>query len=260
MVLTKTLKFSKEVLDVIKQMDWSEDGLLGKITGGQLSRDLYVSVNKALEAMGGKWNRSIGGHVFLVDPRQSVDGLLSNGDLTVERDGFFQTPETVVTRMIEIVRPIDLPSSLTLEPSAGLGAIARYLTGCNLTLIEKNEYRVGLLKKEFKNVLCMDFLDFDAPFKNGNFYDRIYMNPPFEEGQDIDHVRHAYELLKNGGALVSVMGEGAFFRGDKKATSFREWLLTIGGSSEILPKGSFKESGTGVNARLVVIRKEAPHA
>ena len=36
-------------------------------------------------------------------------------------------------------------------------------------------------------------------------YDRILMNPPFEKLQDIDHVRHCFDQLKEGGVLVAVM-------------------------------------------------------
>ncbi|HPT88716.1 MAG TPA: hypothetical protein PL004_12815, partial [Bacillota bacterium] len=48
-----------------------------------------------------------------------------------------------------------------------------------------------------------------------------------------------------------------FFRNDKKAKEFREWLESVGGSSEKLPEGSFKSSErpTGVATRLVVIEK-----
>lgn len=97
--------------------------------------------------------------------------------------------------------------------------------------------------------------------KEGGFkikpYDKIIMNPPFENGQDIDHVKHAYELLKPGGRVVAIMSEGPFFRGDKKATGFREWLDEVGGYSKKLPEGAFKNSerSTGVRTRLVVIEK-----
>jgi hypothetical protein len=82
----------------------------------------------------------------------------------------------------------------------------------------------------------------------------IYMNPPFELGQDIDHVMKAYTLLADVSCLVAIMCEGPFYREDKKAIAFREWLDKVGGS-EKLPEGSFKESGTMVSTRLVVIRK-----
>ena len=60
------------------------------------------------------------------------------------------------------------------------------------------------------------------------------MNPPFSNRRDIEHVRHAYELLKPGGRIVAIMGEGSFFGSDKKATEFREWLDSLNGTSEKL--------------------------
>jgi hypothetical protein len=43
------------------------------------------------------------------------------------------------------------------------------------------------------------------------------MNPPFANFQDIAHVRAAFNLLEPGGRSVAVMGEGVFFRQDRKA-------------------------------------------
>lgn len=257
-MLTKTLVFDDDILDILCDMEWIENGLFGKLTCGQLERDMYVKVNKALEAMGGKWNRKLGGHVFKTDPRGQVEGLLENGTLTVEKDGFFETPEAVVNRMMELV-PLKF-TVLIMEPSAGLGAIIKKLylhgaTGMQFIAIEKNFDRVQELKKlETKGLYCMDFLKYERvdPYWAPKL---IYMNPPFEERQDVDHVKHAYEVLADGGSMVSVMAESAFFRQDKKSVEFREWLKVVGGQSEKLPAGSFKESGTMVNARLVVIHK-----
>lgn len=90
-------------------------------------------------------------------------------------------------------------------------------------------------------------------------YDRILMNPPFSNGRDIDHVRHAYTLLKPGGRIVALMGESAFTNQNKRATEFREWLESVGGTDEKLPEGSFMDPSlpvnTGANARMVVIDK-----
>ncbi len=92
-------------------------------------------------------------------------------------------------------------------------------------------------------------------------YDRIVMNPPFSKGRDIQHVQHAYSLLKAGGRLVAIMGEGAFFQSNKAAENFRAWLDGLGATSERLPEGSFMDPAlpvnTGVNARMVVIDKPA---
>ena len=92
-------------------------------------------------------------------------------------------------------------------------------------------------------------------------YDRIIMNPPFSNRRDAEHVRHAYDLLKPGGRIVAIMGEGVFFGQDKKAQDFRDWLDSVGGTSEKLPEGSFMDPSlpvnTAVNARMVVIDKPA---
>lgn len=90
-------------------------------------------------------------------------------------------------------------------------------------------------------------------------YDRIVMNPPFSQRRDAEHVMHAYSLLKPGGRIVAIMGEGVFFGKDKKAQDFRDWLDSVGGTDEKLPAGSFMDPSlpvnTGVNARMVVIDK-----
>jgi hypothetical protein len=261
MALTKTLKFDDETLNVIRRMDWSDTGMTAVIHE-TLDRPLYEKVNKALTAMGGKWSRSIKAHVFKTDPRALVEGLLEAGSLTVARDGFFETPRAVVERMLELV-PMKQGATV-LEPSAGLGAIVRVLREYNqeafFTLIEKNHDRALSLEKEFGEsihvaVVCGNFLDFPSSSDVLNGYERIYMNPPFEEGQDIEHVVHAYNILVEGGKMIAVMSEGVFFRRDRLATEFRNWLDVVGGRDEKLPEGSFKESGTGVNTRLVWIVK-----
>ena len=90
-------------------------------------------------------------------------------------------------------------------------------------------------------------------------YDRILMNPPFSEGRDIQHVRHAFDLLKPGGRLVALMGESAFTNQNKRAAEFREWLESVGGTEEKLAEGTFNDPSlpvnTGANARMVVIEK-----
>lgn len=245
-MLTKTLKFDDDVLEIVKTMTWSADGKLGTLTCGQLDRNTYERTNKALAAMGGKWNRKLGGHAFHTDPRPNVEGLLQNGTLLVERDGFFETPLDVIDRMTALV----WPDGRVLEPSAGLGAIAKELRvpKSDIQCIEKNTQRAEALQAKGYAVQCADFLTVSP-----SEFDTILMNPPFEEGQDIDHVMHAFKFLAPGGSLVSVMSAGAFFRSDRKATYFRDWLASVHGTMHKLPDNSFKASGTVVNACLVVI-------
>ncbi|MDZ4656526.1 MAG: hypothetical protein SH868_02990 [Bythopirellula sp.] len=84
---------------------------------------------------------------------------------------------------------------------------------------------------------------------------------PSENGQDIEHVRHAYDLLSLDGRLVAVVGEGPFFRRDKKSVAFREWLDDVGAEVEPLPDEAFKGAEafrqSAVRTRLVTIARAA---
>ena len=168
-------------------------------------------------------------------------------------DGFFPTPKAIVGKMID---EADIqPGEKVLEPSAGKGNIAdeireKYPDNA-LDVVEWNASLNELLSEKGHNVVGENFLHHTEK------YDKIIMNPPFENGQDIDHIRHAYSLLNDGGRVVCIMSEGPFYRSDKKSTEFREWLDSLGGVSEKLPDGAFKNSerSTGVNTRLVVIDK-----
>lgn len=168
---------------------------------------------------------------------------------------FFPTPSGVAQQMIEAAG-IEEGMSV-LEPSAGMGHIAEQIreTGVDPDVVEFSSSRRELLEAKGFNVVANDFMEASGE------YDRIVMNPPFSDRRDAKHVRHAFDLLKPGGRIVAIMGEGVFFGQDKKAESFREWLDSVGGSSEKLPDGTFIDPSlpvnTATNARLVVIDKPA---
>ncbi|WP_223198324.1 PLxRFG domain-containing protein [Pseudomonas aeruginosa] len=170
---------------------------------------------------------------------------------------FFPT-STVVTE--EAIDAADIQGGMdVLEPSAGMGHMAdaiREQTGVEPDVVELSGERRELLEAKGYNLVGSDFMDV-----SGKQYDRIVMNPPFSKGRDIQHVQHAYSLLKPGGRLVAIMSEGAFFQSNKAAENFRAWLDGLGATSERLPEGSFMDPAlpvnTGVNARMVVIDKPA---
>jgi hypothetical protein len=168
-------------------------------------------------------------------------------------DGFFPTPSPIVKWMLQCA---DIqPGDRVLEPSAGKGNIADLVRdlypGAQLDGIECNYTLRGILIYKGHHLIAGDCLEVRNPI-----YNVIVMNPPFEKLADIDHVTHAYEnLLADGGRLVSIMGESAFFRSDNKAMVFRQWLQEVGGSVFDIPAGAFKESGTGVKTRMIVVDK-----
>lgn len=151
------------------------------------------------------------------------------------------------------------PGMEVLEPHAGMAHIAdviREQTGVEPDVGELSNARRELLEAKGYNLVSSDFLELQ-----GKQYDRIVMNPPFSDGRDIQHVQHAYGLLKPGGRLVAIVGEGAFFQSNKRAEGFREWLDERGATNEKLPDGSFMDPSlpvnTSVSARMVVIDKPA---
>jgi len=170
--------------------------------------------------------------------------------------GFFPTPRPVIEQMLEHAQ-IE-PHNRVLEPSCGKGDIVTYINEQHpqaiVTAIEQNRTLADVLATKGIDAEFADFL------QHSGSYDRIVMNPPFEKGQDIDHVRKASELLAPGGRLVSVVSEGPFFRSDSKATEFRQWADEQGAESYELADDAFKGAEafreTGVRTRLVVIDKD----
>ena len=70
------------------------------------------------------------------------------------------------------------------------------------------------------------------------------MNPPFTQGQDVAHILHARSLLRPGGRLVAICGNGP------KQRAVLEPLAAVWIE---LPSGAFKKSGTNVATAIVVI-------
>jgi len=255
-------KIDEIILTILSRVTVEGNTIL--LTCGQLERKQYLAVNEILENMGGKWNKKAKGHIFSEDPTDRLEAVLLTGEITPpKKNGYFPTPSEVVTRLVELA---GLEWGMTvLEPSAGQGAIAdeiiKIVGKHHLSCYEILEENCKVLQGKGYEYSNVDFLgQTDVPY-----VDRVIMNPPFSvegNGQsDITHVLHAWEFLKSGGRLVSVMSAGITFRVNRKTVEFRE-LVNAHGHIERLTEGSFKESGTAVSAVIVVMdkpnRRETP--
>lgn len=181
-------------------------------------------------------------------------------------DGFFPTPPGLAQRMVELAR-IEKHHEV-LEPNAGMGDLVLPIlhnhAGAQVMAVEPVaelvEY-LELLREKYPATLHV----FQGRFEDvAGEVDRIVMNPPFERGQDAEHVMHAVNLLRatsssNRGRLVALMSEGPFYRSDKKSIAFREWLddqmVDVNEKIEGAFKGVQAFNQTGVNCRLLVIDK-----
>jgi len=222
---------------------WTDDERK-RLTRAGITAGTIADAHAALVAMANPPDRSA--------ERQRRELERKARSLVGQIPGFFPTPTPIAE---EMVRQAGISTGMrVLEPSAGSGSIADVIReqcpGADLSVIEYNLTLQDLLKVKGHNLVGDDFFSVD-----GQQWDRIVQNPPFENLQDVDHVRWAFDHLADGGRLVSVMGESPFFRSDAKAAEFRAWLDDQVYDVVDLEAGAFAASGTGVKARIVVIDK-----
>lgn len=167
--------------------------------------------------------------------------------------GYFPTPGGLVGQMLDQAELA--PGARVLEPSAGSGAIADAArdAGHSVDCIERHASLCEVLDLKGHTVTNGDFLECQPQERAA--YDAVIMNPPFENGQDVAHVRHAWGFVRPGGVLVAIMGAGVMFRQDRRYSDFRAWADDLGGEFVEIPAGTFKASGTGVASVMVAIRK-----
>jgi hypothetical protein len=186
------------------------------------------------------------------DPVQEAERNLVGRKVGID---FFPTPKPLAERMATLAGV--KPGMRVLEPSAGNGhlADAARAAGAEVDTIEISPDLRAVLDAKGHKVVEHDF----TAFSPSEPYDAVMMNPPFSNRLDAEHVQRAYTMLKPGGRLVAITGEGVHFGSDKKAAAFRDWLDERGAEVEKLPENTFKGAQqivqTGVNARLIVLEK-----
>lgn len=191
--------------------------------------------------------------------------------------GFFPTPKSLGELILDKTGWRDIGNRWVLEPSAGKGDLADVIrermpnkNHYKLQCVEINRKLADICEMKGHRVACSSIEEFRRPKIGGSNVDcftkeeiektgfeLVVMNPPFEKGQDMDHVQECFEMLRKGGELVAIVSAGVQFRQDKKTQEFRDWVDAQGGTIEDLPAGSFKTSEafrqTGVNVALVHI-------
>lgn len=250
-----TIPVSDEVRSLLRRSTVTQDRLV--FPPGQLDRALYEAVNKALDALGGKWNRSAKAHLFKTDPREAITSLVE-GEKLVDKKKTFQAFFTPDAAADEVAQLAELRSGLRLlEPSAGNGqlvrAAQRVTGGLYVHTVEVNPDHFHTLAQISNLVSMADFVK--STVTELGAFDRVLMNPPFTKGQDVEHVVHAYDFLKPGGVLVAIVSPAFRFRCEIKFRKFRGLHEEVSDVETVLPAGTFKESGTGIATVLVRWRK-----
>ena len=275
------MRIGEDVLGVLSRLEVDTETASVKIGDGQLDRKLYVSVNKVLEALGGKWNRGRKAPLFGVDPTAKIEHCLLTGTFVdpQKEEGVVPTPPLLAE---EIGEAAGITVGMhVLEPSAGLGNLVFpcLIRGATVHFCEiSNDRRASLFialdrgsvipspvfneligsYRERAILEANDFWDMPLPTvgRPGKF-DRVVMNPPFRKdvlGRGyLHHVLRAHAFLRQDGILVAVLPAGVRFRQDKWHKEFRAWYECLGGTLKDLPLGSFKDSGTSVSTVLLTV-------
>ena len=236
---------------------------------GSQARNLRESFARGVEEHSGDVDidsQGVGGKEFDAPSPAEKDAFDSavldyytNQKLTGKRDSregtdYYPTPEPLGFMMGQWGRIGEGES--VLEPSAGHGAIARYVPRENqLTAIEpsqslfsKLQIKAGGNGRKFENIIFEDY-------NIVNKHDVVLMNPPFGTGGRlaVDHVAKAFQHLDEGGRIVAIIPRGA---ADKKFDKWYDEQKNAVVTAEIdLPDITFERAGTSINCRVVIIDK-----
>lgn len=258
------MKIENQILKIIEA--GHSDGNLYYLSPEPLDRKVYVEVNKVLEALGGKWNRSKKAHIFENSIEAAITNVINTGEVMNHKTElqFFETPAILGDQMCEL---LEYSGGNIGEPEAGRGAL--------LKAIERNFYldsgflngKVFWWEIDPTNAVHVQALGIGC--KIGDDFlkarpdevpplDRIIMNPPFSMNgsgsqTDIDHVTHAMKFVQSGGIIVSVMSPAIKFRNNKKTSDFRVLLNKFKHEIIDVPDGAFKESGTMIKTVIVKV-------
>jgi len=171
--------------------------------------------------------------------------------------GFFPTPDSLVDLLLH---GFVTQGGSYLEPSAGIGSVAVKIRerGGDVLCIEERGALVEILELHGLSTIHGDFLLYPPVA----IFDGVFMNPPFENGQDMQHIRHAHAFLRTDApstlrAIAPVSIERTI-EGDcrtKVQRTFHEWIGELSFEVERLSEQAFKNAfrSTGVACSLVTI-------
>lgn len=175
-----------------------------------------------------------------------------------QREGidYFPTPEPVGLKMVQLAGL--QVGEKSLEPSAGHGAIGRFLPEfTDRTLIEPStalSSRAAVVAPGAR-VLTQNFEDLHI----NNKYDGIVMNPPYGVGGKtaMEHVSRAMSHLRNGGRIVALIPTGPM--ADRRLDELMDSEAAKGiyvAAKIKMPQILFEKAGTSVATQIVVFEKQ----
>lgn len=251
------MNIEPEIMSILRNCTVSDNKIF--INSESLPRDQYEKVDTVFKRLRGKWNRSAKAHVFPYEIAQMFSAVLESAVYPDDNpESYFYTPSDTVKEILEVLNIPDSSWVNVLEPTAGIGHIADEIPiNCDLDLVEYTNLNCELLRAKGYNVTQGDFLKFETDKR----YHYIVMNPPFNtpglKTCYIDMIYRAFNLLAPNGKLAVITPTGWTYRSDKKHRGFREFLSKYLYSGWTLEKGTFKEAGTNIETRVLLLDKDS---
>jgi hypothetical protein len=224
----------------------------------KISDEVYDEIAAVVRSIGGTWSERHQAFCFNYDPSRKLQEIVNTGvfflteeSLWREKRQFYPTPADVVKSMVMMAEISE--EHIVLEPSAGHGAILDLLPNKNnIVAVEIDKRNLAELKAKGYNPIWKDFLKV-----SGLLVDRVVMNPPFSNFQDVKHVCHALDMLKVGGILVAVINENTLYRSEHPdCKPYMERIMAYKPEIIILDEGTFAESDTMIRTAILKIKKE----
>jgi SAM-dependent methyltransferase len=252
-----------EVIAVLKDADITDTQV---VLNGQLTPTLYKNVNKVLEMLGGKWNRSAKAHLFKESPVNAIAEICNGGKVANEKviNQAFYTPEDTALTLAKLL-PVEYGQTV-LEPNVGDGALVKalkkaypncdfFVTGYDINPKIVSDKAYGSF--QLTTIITQDFLTTDF-----STFDHVIMNPPFSNNAFIHHIQHAYKKLKVGGTLISIVPSNwNSVNNTKVQQQWNNWIKELDRQGNLfakdLPEGTFKESGTNIATSYIILTKGA---
>jgi hypothetical protein len=279
-----TTALSKQALAALREAHCAANRLF--ITPEDLG-STYKEIKELCARLGGRWNTASQAFIFAYDPADSLEVILESGEMPPKNPlAIFETPEPVSEEMLRYGfnlfgcsqcegyrhnQPLHycayIPADLRiLEPSAGLGKIARWIRSLyaglgredyTLHCCELHPVNRGLLRKQGFQVVADDFLAYRLQ-AGAPAYHIIIMNPLFLGHEYIEHIEHAWSLLDpREGRLVFVGPTGFTWHEDARCQELRRLVrLYREDPPQVYPRGTFKASGAANETVLVSLFRQ----
>lgn len=149
-------------------------------------------------------NKNIEVWEFDYDPSRVLGEIVASGCIPdYKSHQYYPTLEAMGQVVIETA---DIgETDKCLEPEAGQGGLADLMPKERTHCVEISKLHCEILKAKGYTVTNGDFLT----LAQEPIYDRVVMNPPFDQGRWKAHVEHAAGFVTDGGRLVAILPSGA---------------------------------------------------